>query len=437
MLHSMQPRGSTHRAGVQSRAIMRNSTVRWTAALFCLAVSCHYVFVILPPAAAESGSHVVPDLYPGWYATRVVLDGHDPYSSEVTHQIQSDLYHNRFAGRNEQRFAYPMFASVLLAPFAVMPFAAAQTCFLVIAVLLTALSIPAWLGKWGAWRSQMIVVILAFAAFPVMLGLSLRQPTMVVAALLAATYANLRSRHLVTAGILAAVSSTKPQLAVAVLAPMFCWALSDRCGRKYFAVSFLLSMLTLAGISEHLSHGWFPRWLLTIRAYAGYAGAKPFVCMLPGVYLPVLVAALLIAASAAVSWKWRTADLLLAVGFSASAFQLLFPFQFYNEVMLLPGVLWAILRSHRPIRFSQLLLRHSIWGILALGVVAMAVTCLAHFLCPPAVSRLWRLPLIVAWLFPFPLLAYLAVCASTPQMAGVSSIEIQFAQVHIREAPRA
>ena len=40
--------------------------------LLCLLGSIHYAFVILPPAAALSGPGIVPDLYPAWYASRVV-----------------------------------------------------------------------------------------------------------------------------------------------------------------------------------------------------------------------------------------------------------------------------------------------------------------------------------------------------------------------------
>ncbi len=50
-------------------------------ASLCLACSSYYAFVIVPPAAALSGPGIVPDLYPVWYASRVALFHHqDPYS---------------------------------------------------------------------------------------------------------------------------------------------------------------------------------------------------------------------------------------------------------------------------------------------------------------------------------------------------------------------
>jgi hypothetical protein len=202
-------------------------------------------------------------------------------------------------------------------------------------------------------------------------------------------------------------------------------------------VSLCWTVVALLAVSECLLHGWLWHWLGTMRAYAGYAGAKPLVCILPGVYPPVVAGALLIAASIAVSWKWRRTDLLLAIGFSVSVFQVLIPFQFYNEVMLLPGVLWAIVRGPYSAHKLQMLLRSCIWGMLVLGWVTMAVTSMAHALRLPSVAMLWRSPLIIAWIFPFVLLAYLGFCASAQEPVNAIPIQANFAGFRHTEALRA
>jgi len=410
--------------------------LRLAAALMCLVVSFHYAFVILPPAAAQVSPGILPDLYPAWYATRVVLFGSgDPYRPEVTRQIQTAMYEDKFAGGNEQRFAYPIFAALLFAPFAALPFAEAQTCFIALAALLTGLSVLAWLGSSAPPKTVTFCVVLWLATFPVMLGLELRQPTMLVAALLAGTLACLHSGRLVTAGVLAAMASAKPQLAIGVLVPVLLWAFADWYRRKSFVFSLWGTMAALLAVSERLLHGWLWHWLATMRAYAGYAGAKPLVCVLPGFYPPLILGTLLIAASIAVSWKWRRTDLLLAIGFSVTVFQVLIPFQFYNEVMLLPGVLWTVVRGNQSTHKLQLLLRSCIWGSLVLGWVAMAVTSMAHALRLPFVAKLWWSPLFIAWIFPIALLAYLAFCASAQEPVNAIPIQASFAESRHTEAP--
>lgn len=382
-------------------------------ALLCLICSSYYAFVIVPPAAALWGPGIVPDLYPAWYASRAVLLHHqNPYSPEVSGQIHTAMYGGRLVSKNEQRFAYPIFAVLLFAPFAVLPFAAAQSCFFVVSALLTVFSVLAWLCKGTSGVTRTICVTSVLAAFPVLLGLELRQPTMLVAALLAATVACLRSGRLAFAGVLGALATAKPQLAIAVLLPLLLWSISDWHDRKPFLLSLWLTLGGLLGISECLSHGWLLHWLATIRAYVHYAGAAPLICVLPGGHLPVLAGTLLIAGAFAASWKWRGEDLLLAIAFSVSVFQVLFPFQLYNEVMLIPAVLWTATQRSRRTANLYRLLRWSVWGLLGAGWLTTSVICLAHLVSPSSIGRLWSLPMVIAWIFPFALLAYLAACVS-------------------------
>src|SRR5664279_1625489 len=67
--------------------------------------------------------------------------------------------------------------------------------------------------------------------------------------------------------------------------------------------------------------------------------------------------------------QWRDSDLLFAIGFSVAAFQLMFPFQIYNEVPLLPAVLWLLLQRRERRRRSQLftLLLSCLWIVLGSG----------------------------------------------------------------------
>ena len=63
------------------------------------------------------------DFYPRWHGTRaVLLEGRDPYSREVTLEIQEAIY-GRPARESEDQvaFAYPLYISLLILPFALLP----------------------------------------------------------------------------------------------------------------------------------------------------------------------------------------------------------------------------------------------------------------------------------------------------------------------------
>src|SRR5664280_2990061 len=114
--------------------------------------------------------------------------------------------------------------------------------------------------------------------------------------------------------------------------------------------------------------GWLTRWRETLHAYAHYAGARPrlFFLLPPGAGW--LASAILVIAVLWISWQWYDSDLLFAIGFSVAAFQLMFPFQIYNEVPLLPAVLWLLLPRERR-RHSQpfTLLLACLWIVLGSG----------------------------------------------------------------------
>ncbi len=394
-------------------------------ACVCLAFSVHYAFVIVPPAAALSGPGIVADLYPVWYASRVVLFQHrDPYGPEVSRQIQGEMYRGRLANQNQQRFAYPLFAVLLFAPFAVLPFAVAESCFFVVAALLTGWSVVAWLEGSTSPATKAVCVVLVVSSFPVLLGLELRQPTMLVAALLAGAASCLRSGRLAAAGVLGALAMVKPQLAIGVLLPLTFWCVHDWRKRRAFLLTLGWTLAGLFGISEWMSPGWLVRWLATIRAYSHYAGAPPLISMLPGHRLPALAGALLIVAAFAASWRWRSGDPLLAVGFSVCVFQVLMPFQLYNEVMLIPAVLWALVPSSRQTGRTQKLLHLALWGLLGAGWLSTVVICLGRLIKPASIARIWSLPIAIAWVFPVALLAYLAACAGAKvRVVGHSMVQ--------------
>jgi len=402
----------------------RNDSLRaqrasvWLAiAIVCLLSSWYFAAVIAPVALGSNAPTVWRGLFPEWFGTReILLQGRDPYSPQSTREIQIAVYGKAAAAggeaRNQHRFAYPVFFAFLFFSLAVLPFWAAQLLALAGCMVATAASPGLWLRHRSFGLAGPICVFV-FASYPVVLGLQLRQPTLMVAATLAAAYYCVRSERLGLAGILAALSTCKPQLAIAVLLPLSIWSIAQWGARKRFLLAAAGGLGGLLLASELVSRGWITHWMWTLKAYAHYAGsAPPLADLLPG-RLVVPGAIILLAAVVGVGCKYRDQDLLYAVSFSIAAFQLLFPFQIYNEVLVLPAALW--LANHAgEIKFrGQLhaLLYYCTWIVLGVGWAATIGLSLANLLAPGAGLTLWQLPLLTAWLYPPAVFATLALCA--------------------------
>ena len=92
------------------------------------------------------------DVYPRWVGARAVLSGGDPYSDEITRQIQEGMVGQRLrASEDQQRFYYPATIAWLLLPFWVLPFPLAVSlwCGLQLFLLLV---LPLWTASILEWR---------------------------------------------------------------------------------------------------------------------------------------------------------------------------------------------------------------------------------------------------------------------------------------------
>ena len=393
------------------------AAARMAIAMVCLLSSAYFARVIAPQGLGANAPTVQQGLFPEWYGSReLLLHDHDPYSAETTRHIQTAVYAPASGGdvhpRNQHRFAYPIFFAFLFFPLAILPFSIAQWVALVGCIAATALSARLWLPS-GRGLSHWSWVGLIFAGYPVMLGLQLRQPTLLVAALLAAVVYCARSERLVLAGILAAFSTCKPQLAIAVLLPLSIWCVAEWRVRRRFALATGIVLAALLLASEWISPGWFSRWIWTLKAYSHYAGTRPLLADLLGGHFVMAAAAVLVGAAAWVSYRYRDEDLLLAVSFSIAVFQLLFPFQIYNQVLLLPAAVWLANNAGKIQSRGQLLTLSYFctWIVLGAGWASALGLSLANLITTGAGLTLWQLPLLTAWLYPLPVLATLAFYA--------------------------
>ena len=227
---------------------------------------------------------------------------------------------------DQQRFAYPITSLFLFAPIAAMSFAQAQAVTLLFFLVISCATVGLWLPQRMSPLNKLAGGLFVLASFPVILGLQLRQPTILVAVLLSAAVACMRANRLVSAGILLALATAKPQLALPVMIPMVLWAGSAFRLRKHFLVSLVVSECVLLGASELLVPGWIEPWLHTLKAYTHYAGARPLASFVLGTRFPITTFLLGIGITVVVAWKWRSRDLLLPIAFCIAVCQLIFPF---------------------------------------------------------------------------------------------------------------
>ena len=196
--------------------------------------------ILIPYQEKDATSHNRPrgnlsDLYPRWLGAReLLLHGRDPYSPEITREIQAGYYGRPLeAGRpgepsDQQAFAYPVYVVFLLAPTVGLPFSVVQTAFFWFLLALTTTSVALWLMlmNWRPSRSiAAALALLTLGSFAVIQGLKLQQLTLLVSGLIALSAALLSRGYLFLAGVLMAFVTIKPQLAIPSAGWFLIWAL--------------------------------------------------------------------------------------------------------------------------------------------------------------------------------------------------------------------
>ncbi len=388
--------------------------------LACLISSYYFAFRIAPSALGPAAPTVRLGLYPEWIGCReILLARQSPYRPEFIRSIQIAVYGSAAASRqvNQQRFAYPAYFVFLFFPLALMPFPLAHCVALVGAIALTMLALHLWALCWNLSDFAWVLAALAtFSVYPVILGLQLCQPTLLIAGLLAVVVYCARSGRLLWAGILAGFCMSKPHVAIGILLPLSVWALAEWSHRRRFLIAFGCSSAGLLAASELLLPGWVFPWLATVHAYSHYAGSKPLLIELLHGHFVVPATAILLCAVILVSYRWRESDFLFAMSFSIAVFQLMFPFLIYNEIILLPAVLWLLQNAPRSNATAGLcaLLSGCSWMILAAGLASSLGLCLSDMVVRGSALKLWELPLIAAWIYPWSVLLALSAWAISP-----------------------
>jgi hypothetical protein len=392
-------------------------------AAFCMWFYVQHVLV--PHQESDAAIHGRPrgnlsDLYPRWLGARELLLHHrDPYSAEVTREIQAGYYGRVLDParpedpKDQQAFAYPVYVVFLLAPTVNFSFDNLQVWFRPFLVILIVGTVLLWLRaiEWSPPPGSVaILILLTLGSFAALQAIKLQQLTVVVSALLAGSIALVVSGHLLSAGILLALAIIKPQLALPLAGWLTLWSLSDWRTRWRFLAGFAASMAALAGGAQWILPGWLSRFHAAVAAYREYTGGGKSLLdvLLPmpvahGITLVLVVAVLLICWRARLKTQQESEFALTTAVVVATTVVVIPTFAPYNQLLLLPGVFLLIRARHSlwqkkwPLRWAYVIAGFVvIWPWIA----ALTLLLASIVLSPQLVERAWTLPLFTSLAIP-------------------------------------
>ena len=412
-------------------------------ALLAAASMWFYVRHIAVPRQVEDSARLerprgnLSDLYPRWLGAReLLLQGRDPYSQEVTREIQKGYYGREIDAsrpndpKDQAGFAYPVYVVFLLAPTVHMDFALVRVLSVWLLTVLTVTSVLLWELVLGVapngWRT-LIFVSLMLGSYPYIEAISLQQPLLLVAALMAGSFLAQARGRLVLSGVLMAVATIKPQVALLPVALMLMWVAGDWRGRQRWLWGFASAMLLLIGASEYILPGWLLRFYDAVRAYQSYMAGTSFLDRLVTPRWSGSVWLLMVFQLLWVGWKsrplapeaenFRRALCLALVAVVCTSPNL----ALYNQVLLLPGVMFWF--ENRPrwrsggvlVRnFSRMFATLLAWPWVACGILIVARLL---FQAEAFVEKAWQLPHFATLSLPVVLMVLLLAAPSEPQGA--------------------
>ncbi len=345
------------------------------------------------------------DLYPRWVGTRdLLLYGRNPYGREVSREIQIGFYGHEIVQDHEhlgpdpideQRFAYPVYVVLLLAPTVRADFQALNAGAWWVLAGLTAVSVLLWMTvlHWRpAWPVAICIILFILSSPQIVQALRLRQLALLVSFLLALSSWCILRGHLTIAGALLALSTIKPQMVAVVLLWFLLWTLGNFAQRWKLAASFCGSLALLIGVGEILLPGWVRDFLAGIAAYRKYFPTTSLLRFTLGDTIGTAAGIAIVIGLLIFAWKnwareesWDQFVVALSAFFVATS--LVLPLMVpANQVLLLLPLLATLKNWPAQRRFTRL----TLFTIAAWPSIAALVLLLV----PPNVQSMSRLPLL-------------------------------------------
>jgi hypothetical protein len=253
------------------------------------------------------------DFYSRWAGARaMLLEGRDPYSLEVTREIQAVIgVDPKFEGKGG--FAYPLYIVFTFWPLVYLSYDWVQAIWMV-TLQWVAIAAAVVLFRLAQWQPSPLGLVLMFLGtlflYPVTRTIMLGQFTLHVTLFLALALWALQSDRDGWAGVCLAAATIKPQMLILVGPGLVLWALVQR--RWRLIVGLLAGGLFLLLASMAL----FPRWPISfvedVLRYSRVAGGRNPLTVLVDLVWPggpdairYGLAGLLVLAMLAAWWRGR------------------------------------------------------------------------------------------------------------------------------------
>lgn len=215
------------------------------------------------------------DFTPRYVGTQAFLRGNNPYDPSVTAEIQRTMFGGTlYAEMDQQRFAYPAYTALLLAPLTLLPLPIANALWMAANLCGILVSIALWMSIRRYKPKPVTFFAVVFAlVFVFRYSMNLYLVGQFVGVMLAvfslAAYLLLHRRQDVLAGILLALATNPPTIALpfAVLVLMG-YALH---GRWRGLVAFAVTMSLLIILPMFVIGNWLPDFFANLSDYAQYA----------------------------------------------------------------------------------------------------------------------------------------------------------------------
>jgi hypothetical protein len=375
------------------------------------------------------------DLYPRWLGAReLLLHGRDPYSAEVTREIQTGFYGRPLNPKNpgdptaREAFVYPLYVVFLVAPTVTCSFGTAVQVFRWLLLASIACSVALWMDalKIRLTRPLMIAaILLALASYPAVEEYFQQNLTALVIFFLAGAAAAASRDWLTLSGFLLALATMKPDTTGLVILWFLLWVAGNWKQRNRLFWGFTVTMAALLVSSEAISPGWIPRFVTAVREYPAY-GTDPTIlqALLPH-WLAEFLGAVLIVFLTRICWRWRKAAAdserfgWALASVSAVTLVILPKLAAYNQLLFIPALL-VLTRGHSQLFGSGFLRRAmtkaafacQIWQWFAATVLAIC----SLFFSASHLRSVAEVPLYT--LLAVPLLTLLAVAFSIPSVSA-------------------
>ena len=203
-----------------------------------------------------------------------LINGNNPYTNQVSEVAQKMIYGrlaNPLKGEDVAHFVYPIYSMLFFAPFALMDYTLARAVWMtvlelaMVALTFISLRLSGWKIKPIRLAGILIFSILWYCSVRTII---LGQFSGINALLILVSLLCIKTEHDQVAGILLALSTSKPQMSYLLIIFVIFWAI--RSSRHRIWISFFAAMIIMTVVGWLLLPGWPVGWIQQLMNYPGY-----------------------------------------------------------------------------------------------------------------------------------------------------------------------